>query len=249
MTAPGDFRLLSFYATPPHPCSYLGDRDAVTVFADPSYPKSIQLYSVLSRYGFRRSGQHVYRPRCSACSACVPVRLPVDAFKPNRAQRRIWKKNRDLTVQARPARYSHEHYTLYTRYLAARHSGGGMDNPSPKGYLDFLTSQWSDTVFYEFRLDERLLGVTVADCLDDGLSAVYTFFDPEHGARSLGVFAVLLLTEITRASGLPLLYLGYWVRGCRKMSYKAGYQPLEYLVDGAWTRDTPDPNPAGAADD
>jgi len=239
MTSPAPFKLLSFYATPIHECSYLVNHEAVTVFADPEFRKDTALYSVLSRYGFRRSGQHIYRPRCPACNACVPVRVPVREFTPRRSQRRTWQANQDLQVSLREPVFDEEHFLLYRRYLETRHKGGGMDNPSRDQYMEFLASPWSDTIFYEFRLGGRLLGVTVADRLEDGLSAVYTFFDPESGNRSLGVFAVLWELDHAKRQGLDWLYLGYWISEAPKMRYKTEYQPLEFFQSGHWVRQTP----------
>ncbi len=236
MTSPAPFKLLSFYATPVHECSYLANHEAVTVFADPEFRKDTALYSVLSRYGFRRSGQHIYRPRCPTCNACVPVRVPVREFKPRRSQRRAWQANQDLQVNRREPVFDEEHFALYRRYLENRHRGGGMDNPSRDQYMEFLTSPWSETVFYEFRLRGRLLGVTVADQLEDGLSAVYTFFDPEGRHRSLGVFAVLWELDQAKRQGLDWLYLGYWIKEAPKMRYKTEYQPLEFFRSGHWVR-------------
>jgi arginine-tRNA-protein transferase len=225
---------LTFFATPPHPCNYLPGREAVTVFADPRLP-SMRLYCLLSRHGFRRSGQHIYRPHCPGCAACVPVRVAVQRFSPRRSQRRAWRTNADLTVVARQPVFRPEHFSLYARYLAWRHPGGGMDNPTERQYLEFLTSPWANTVFYELRLERTLLGVAVVDRLDDGLSAVYTFYEPAMAARSLGVYAVLWEIAKARRLGLEWLYLGYWIRQSPRMSYKAEYQPLQYLCDGRWS--------------
>ncbi len=234
MTAPGAFRPLAFFATPPHQCSYLADREAVTVFADPEYPKDRKLYSILTSYGFRRSGQHIYKPRCPDCNACIPLRLPVSQFKPRRSQRRAWRNNDDLRIVTKSPQFSYEHFQLYRRYLDSRHKGGGMDDPNPRQYLDFLTSSWSDTVFYEFRLGTRLLAIGVIDCVEDGLSIVYTFFDPDYSERSLGVYTILWEIEEAKRLGLKWLYLGYWIKESGKMRYKTDFQPLEYLRDGTW---------------
>jgi arginyl-tRNA--protein-N-Asp/Glu arginylyltransferase len=236
MTSPTTFNLLSFYATPEHPCSYLAERQAVTVFADPEFRKDTRLYTALSRYGFRRSGQHIYRPRCPSCEACVPVRVPVRDFAPRRSQRRAWRRNQDLRVAPRLPVFNQEHFALYNCYLEGRHKGGGMDDPTPRQYMEFLTCAWSDTVFYELRLGEDLLGVTVADRLEDGLSAVYTFFDPASAERSLGVFAILWQIAEARRLGMEWVYLGYWIEQSAKMRYKTEYQPLEYFRQGRWTR-------------
>ena len=170
---------LLLYATPSHECSYLPGNDATTLFVDPEFPKDAGVYTLLSRNGFRRSGEHVYRPNCQSCAACVPVRVPVDDFRPRRSQRRALRDNGDLRVVPRESIFNEEHFQLYTEYLSARHTDGGMDNPTRKQYREFLLSSWADTVLYEFRLDERLIAVAVADHLNDGLSAGYSGVDPE----------------------------------------------------------------------
>ncbi len=148
---------LAFFATPPHDCNYLPGREATTLFADPRFPKNTRLYTALADCGFRRSGEHLYIPHCSRCSACIPVRIPVDEFSPGRSQKRTLKRNRDLVIREQPAEYNEEHFRLYEKYLRARHPGGGMDNPTPGAYMNFLTASWADTVFYELRLNGTLL--------------------------------------------------------------------------------------------
>lgn len=224
------------YATPSHPCSYLPGREAVTVFVDPMLPKSALLQTTLTHYGFRRSGEHVYRPQCPGCRECVSVRVPVDAFRPRRAQRRAWRANEDLTVAVMPARFRAEHYVLYERYLASRHTGGGMDDTSPRQYREFLLSPWADTLLLELRDATGIRAVAVTDRLRDGLSAVYTFFDPDLPQRSLGVYTVLRQITLARDLGLPYLYLGYWIAASPKMAYKASFRPQERLGDGDWER-------------
>lgn len=231
---------LTFYATMPHPCSYLEKQIAATLLADPQTVINTTLYSDLINYGFRRSGERVYRPRCEKCQACIPVRVPVADFQPNRIQRRIWRRNQDIEVQRVAPLRSSEHFELYQNYLAQRHAGGGMDSPDPDNYLEFLASPHIDTDFYEFRLHGQLLAVAVADHLQQGLSAVYTFFDPRHTQRSLGVYAVLWQIEHARQLGLPWLYLGYWIKESPKMNYKEQYQPLEMYQRGRWTQVTPE---------
>lgn len=225
---------LAFYATPPHQCSYLPDEQAVTVFADPNYPKSTALYSQLSDKGFRRSGEHVYVPACDACQACVPVRVPVEAFRPRRRQRRILTRNQTLTVHGEPDAFNDTHYQLYRRYARERHRGGGMEQLSPTEYLEFLSSSWSDTVLYEFRREGELVAVAVTDHLANGLSAVYTFFEPTAAQDGLGVYAILWQIEEAKRLGLDYLYLGYWIGQTRKMNYKADYLPQEHFRDGRW---------------
>ncbi|MEJ2346177.1 MAG: arginyltransferase [Gammaproteobacteria bacterium] len=238
MRAPKDdtssVRRLAFYATPEHACSYLARRTARTLFADPNAALDNHTYSRLALYGFRRSGGHIYRPSCPGCDACVPVRIPVADFRPNRSQRRTWRRNGDLQVRERPARYDPEHFALYQAYMRQRHPGGGMDNADPTQYTEFLTSDWSDTRFVEFRLGRELLSVAVIDLLETGFSAVYTFFDPGHARRGLGTYAVLWEIDRTRRAGLPWLYLGYWIKESPRMRYKDQFQPLEQFREGRW---------------
>lgn len=229
----GTFGLV-FCMSPAHACSYLPNRQAVTVFLEPDYPRDRRVYTVLSQNGFRRSGQHIYRPRCPGCDACIPVRVRVAEFQPRRSQRRAWQKNRDLGIKRCGPSFRFEHFSLFQRYLVSRHPGGGMDDLTPRQYLDFLTSRWCETDFWEFRLGKTLLAVAVLDRLEDGLSAVYTFFDPDYPQRSLGVFTVLWSIQQTRRQGLDWLYLGYWIPSSPKMRYKCEYQPQEHLRDGRW---------------
>lgn len=195
-----------------------------------------QVYSQLALRGFRRSGEYVYTPRCSQCKDCIPARIPVNDFKPNRSQKRCWNLNQDILVSQTEPKFKEEHFKLYRKYISHRHSGGGMDNPDPEQYLSFLTSSWSDTVFFEFRLQQTLLAVAVVDNMEQGLSAVYTFFDPDHSQRSLGVLAILWEIQEVKQRGLSWLFLGYWIKECKKMSYKGAYRPLEILRDGVWKR-------------
>lgn len=227
---------LSFYASPPHECSYLPDQTAISVFADPSINMSVAIYSKLAEIGFRRSGKHVYAPNCQNCQSCIPVRIPVADFKPSRNQRRTVARNQDIEVIQRPARYNPQHFQLYRRYLSQRHTNGGMDNPTPETYLDFLTCQWSNTSFFEFVLDGQILAVSVVDHLPHALSAVYTFFDPDYSHLSLGNYAILWLIAEAQLLGHQCLYLGYWIKNSRKMAYKDQYRPIEALVKGYWHR-------------
>jgi len=227
---------IHLYPTPPHECTYLGDRLARTVFLDPNLPELTAVYDRLSLYGFRRSGHHIYRHDCQNCKQCFSVRIPVQEFVPRRSQRRVWRKNEDLTVSLVSPIFNSEHFDLYCRYQNSRHEGGGMDNPTPKSYIEFLTSNWSRTGFYEFRLDEQLLAIAVVDRVKTGLSAVYTFFDPDYSARSLGAYAILWEIEKAKLMNLDNLYLGFWIKDCQKMSYKSEYQPLEYYSQGKWQK-------------
>lgn len=236
---PGE-QTLKFFATPPRPCSYLEDRNAISVFADPDAALSQAIYHKLAPLGFRRSGNDLYTPSCPTCDQCIPVRVRTKAFRRSRNQRRVWRRNRDVTCTPLDARFRQDHFDLYCRYLSDRHPGGGMENPSPGEYLGFLSSDWSDTLFLEFRLQDKLMGVAVTDCLPDALSAVYTFFDPAFAARSPGTLAILTQIDTARQLGLDWLYLGYWIPACRKMAYKNRFRPLQVFRGGQWRDFNPD---------
>lgn len=225
---------LVFYASPPHECSYLPDREAITLFADPKRKMSSALYSALSDYGFRRSGEFVYRPRCQGCNACLPCRIPVAQFAPTRSQRRTWQRNLDLTVQIMPPDHDALYFDLYRRYMNSRHAEGTMNVDSDEQYRRFLTSPWSDTWFVLFRRADKIVAVAVVDRLQQGLSAVYTFYDPNEEKRGLGTMAVLWQIEQAKRMGLPYVYLGYYIAESPKMAYKARYHPLELYCGGKW---------------
>jgi leucyl-tRNA---protein transferase len=225
---------LLFYVTPPERCAYLPARESVNVFADPRARMNTALYGRLIDKGFRRSGSHLYRPQCPGCNACIPTRIPVARFTPSRSQRRTWKINSDLRVNALTEAYRADHFALYRRYQRGRHAGGEMDNPTLQSYLDFMRCPWADTSLVEFRRSGALLAVAVCDRLAQGLSAVYTFFDPHEQRRGLGTYAILWQIEETRRRGLPYVYLGYWIANNLKMNYKTRFRPIEGLIDGQW---------------
>lgn len=226
-----------FFLSPDHDCSYRTEETAGTLFVDPSFAMNANTYQGLIDRGFRRSGAHVYRPYCPCCQACVALRVPVEDFHPRRSQRRCWKKNQPLLdISIVPPDFDDEHFKLYQRYTGNRHPEGDMRKATPDVYMDFLSGPWTQTLFCEFRLNQRLAGVAVTDRLPRGLSAVYTFFDPDLPSLSLGVFAVLWQIEQTRHLGLPWLYLGYWIENCRKMNYKKEYRPVEAWTGSEWQR-------------
>lgn len=227
-------RQLRFYSSVPHSCGYLPGNEAVSVFADPQEKMTASTYSRLIDMGFRRSGEYVYRPHCPSCQACQPARVVTEKFMRNRSQERNWQRNSDLTTFSNEAKFNQEHFALYMRYIKHRHAGGGMDTTDPTRYESFLLSRWCDTELVEFRHEGRLLAVAVTDVTQFGLSAFYTFFDPAEAARGLGVYAVLWQINEARLRNLPWVYLGYLIKGCRKMSYKQLYRPLQVIRNGQW---------------
>lgn len=225
---------IKVYATQPHPCSYLDDQEATTLFIDPTAKINNDSYGDLSKIGFRRSGSHYYRPHCQSCNSCVPVRVPTQSFIPTRRHKRILSKNRDLKITEVAHIDSDEHYQLYEKYISERHSDGDMYPASEEQYRQFLVEENRFARYTEFRLGSKLIAVSVTDNLPDSLSAIYTYFDPEHEKRSLGSFIVLWLIQFAQEKQLHHVYLGYWIQECRKMSYKIDYRPVELRLNGRW---------------
>lgn len=222
------------FQTLPHACGYFRARTAQNLVLDPAAPDLPTLYALSLARGFRRAGGHVYHPHCPRCQACEPCRIDVAKFEPNRSQRRCLAVNEDIElVECRPG-LTDERHDLYARYLHARHPGGGMDDASNEDFSQFLAAPWSPTVFLELRLTGKLVAVAVTDVCSTGLSAVYTFFDPDLPKRGLGTLAILRQIELTRARALPHLYLGYWIANHPKMGYKARFHGLQVLGTSGW---------------
>ncbi|WP_022653158.1 arginyltransferase [Aquaspirillum serpens] len=235
--APDRLTSLHFYSTAPYPCSYLADHMARSQVAVPSDGMDVHTYSQLVRSGFRRSGYFIYRPYCDDCVKCISVRVPVAEFEPSRTQRKLWRRHQPLQAQLHNLHFDEEHYQLYNRYQQARHDGGSMAEDDRQQYSDFILKSTMESWLAVFREpDQTLRMVSLIDRLDDGLSAVYTFFDPQPANASFGTYNVLWQIELCRRLRLPYLYLGYWVQECRKMAYKTNFQPLERLSQGRWQR-------------
>ncbi len=235
---------LHFYLTAPYPCSYLPDLQARSQVATPAFLIDAQVYSELVRHGFRRSGTYTYRPRCDNCSACVPLRVLAKEFRASRSQRRAWKRHSGLEVTLHPLQDNPQHFDLYQRYQSARHKDGGMDNEDRESYQNFLLQSHVDSLLVEFREQGVLRMVSVIDLLSDGLSSVYTFYEPELPHASLGIYSVLWQIELCRKLELDFVYLGYWIAHSRKMAYKTQYRPAQGLMDGEWlVLDKAGPNP------
>ena len=228
-------RDLKVYTTYPHSCSYLPEQEATTLFVDPRQPVDQHLYSNLSVLGFRRSGNHIYRPHCGDCQACIPARIPAQEFAPNRTQRRTQRRNADLVVDRTDNIRDQAAFDLYRRYIEQRHADGDMYPPDRDQYESFLDNAWDCTRYYRFYDAGKLVAISVVDELLDGLSAIYTFFDPVEERRSLGRHAILWQVEMAREMQLEYVYLGYWIKDCQKMAYKSEFRPLEVYLNGRWS--------------
>lgn len=236
-----------FYLTAPSPCPYLLGKEERKVFTHIVGKRARELNEVLTQGGFRRSQTIAYRPACEACRACISVRVIVDEFEPSANMRRVIRHNADLVADATPNRPSSDQYSLFRRYLDARHADGGMVDMTVLDYSMMIEDSHVETRIVEYRrrgpdtaINGRgqgpVLGVCLTDVLSDGLSMVYSFYDPQAMERSLGTFMILDHIDRARAMGLPYLYLGYWVEGSPKMDYKARFRPQERLMPQGWER-------------
>jgi len=230
-----------FYLTAPSPCPYLPGRQERKVFTQLAGPHAGALNDILSHGGFRRSQTIAYRPACDACSACVSVRIVTSEFERSRSLRRIERRNGDLVRSMLPAEATREQFALLRTYLDSRHAGGGMSDMGLFDYVAMVEETPVDTHIIEYRIPDgsergRLLACALTDELRDGLSMVYSFFHPGEDARSLGTYMILDHVRAARRLGLPHVYLGYWVRGSKKMDYKSRFRPIEALTRDGWER-------------
>lgn len=229
---------LTYYMSEPEPCDYVAGNSSRIIFISPDDDLDTHTFSELSQKGFCRSGTVVYKPNCLVCHQCLSCRVPVDDFQMNSIQKKAWKRNQDIHMQIiSSAQATEQHFALYHRYIQARHSNSIMaEQLDYQQFDDFLVQSKGDSIFLEFYLQQHLIAVSVCDYVNDGLSAVYTFFDPDYQARSLGTFTVLKQIEYVKSLNLNYLYLGYWVPNSKKMQYKINYQPLEIYHHQQWYR-------------
>lgn len=230
---------LPVFITEAHPCSYLEGKQARTAFVDPSIPISRGLASALNLQGFRRSGRYLYKTSCDNCNACQPLRVDVNAFRPNKSQRRNWRNNADLQVKILSSgdidnRQRTHYYDLYQRYICARHDKGDMFPPDEEQFEGFIGRLYDFSRIIEFSLGDQIVMAALCDELEDGYSAIYTFFEPTLSHRGLGVYAVLWQIEHCVKLGLPYLYMGFWIEDCSKMNYKSKYRPNEIFCSDQW---------------
>lgn len=243
MSLPSDKPLqkLQFYVTTGYSCGYLPNKLAQSLIASPPHLIDADVYNGLIQQGFRRSGKFAYRPHCEHCRECIAVRVILRDFIPNRSQKRAYKQHNTLQTRAIPVAFHEEHYALYAAYQKARHmedklSDSGEIQDNIEQYKNFLCQTNVDSVLVEFRENNQLKMVSVIDIVQDGISAVYTFYDTSNPKASYGTYNVLWQIEWAKTLNLPYLYLGYWIKDSQKMAYKQNFKPLEKLIDGEWLK-------------
>ncbi|MDB5737354.1 MAG: arginyltransferase [Sphingomonas bacterium] len=252
MSAP--FRFPRFFVTTPSPCPYLPGRTERKVFTELSGPHAGELNDALGRIGFRRSQSVAYRPSCQGCSACVSVRVVTDGFVPSHTQKRLMRRHADVVVNACKPWTTEEQFELLRRYLGARHPGGGMADMDEFDFADMVEQTPVKTFMIEYREPTtdgspgRLIGACLTDQQGDGLSMIYSFFDPDHATRDgLGTYIIADHIERAAKAGLPYVYLGYWVEGSARMQYKTRFRPIEKLTASGWQHfDPPAPAPVAS---
>lgn len=241
MSNPNDqvLQKIHFYVTTPYPCGYLPNQLAQSLIATPQHLTNAYHYNGLIQQGFRRSGKFVYRPHCENCQACISVRLPIAEFQASRSQKRAFKEHQSLEVSISRLNFDETQFTLYQAYQAARHqeADDSKEEKDPATqYRDFLVQTNVDSLSISFTLNGQLKMVSIVDIVEDGISAVYTFYDTTDSKASYGTYSVLWLIEWCKQLGLPYLYLGYWIQDSQKMAYKRNFMPQEALMNGQWQR-------------
>jgi arginine-tRNA-protein transferase len=244
MTLPSEppLQKLQFYVTTSYNCGYLPNKLAQSLIASPQHLVDAETYSSLIQQGFRRSGNFAYRPHCENCRECIPVRIILQDFIPNRSQKRAYKQHQNLVTTILPVAFYAEHYALYAAYQKARHTNDELnqddnaDENDVEQYRHFLCETNVESVMVEFRENEQLKMVSVIDLVHDGISAVYTFYETSDAKASLGTFNVLWQIEWAKSLNFPYLYLGYWIKDSKKMAYKQNFMPLEKLIGNEWLK-------------
>ena len=227
--------LLNFHRTGPMPCPYLDGHVEQQLFTELSGTRAQDVFEQLSAGGFRRSHHIAYKPACRGCAACVPVRIVADRFEMSQSWRRILRRNSDVTAQLRGKQITDEQYRLFRRYVAARHADGDMARMNRRDYAAMVVSSPVETELVEFRTEDgRMIAACIMDQMRDGLSAVYSFFDPAEAKRSLGSYMVLWMVKAARARNLDHVYLGFWIKDSSKMTYKRRFRPLEGFGPMGW---------------
>ena len=228
-------KLQHFFRSAPAACPYLEGETESKLFTHLDPENATEINGTLTSIGFRRSHGIVYRPACLACNACIPVRIPIASYVFSRSERRLLSRNEDLTLSTQPAAATQEQYHLFRRYQEDRHGGGDMARMLMEDYRAMIEDTPTQTIFYEFRSPQaKLLGAMLVDGIEDGISAVYSFFDPDEPRRSLGTYMILAAIEQLRPGTGKHIYLGYWIRNCSKMAYKNRFRPLEALGPNGW---------------
>jgi arginyl-tRNA--protein-N-Asp/Glu arginylyltransferase len=229
---------IQFYVTTKYSCGYINGRSAQSIVATPYKNVNSKTFNTLIDKGFRRSGQYVYMPNCKNCSSCIPIRLLISDFIASRSQKRIKKHLDRLTVKILPLIFNEEHYGLYVNYQNIRHPSNMAGEDKFADYNDFLIKSNVNSKLVEFRLNDQLKIVTIIDIVNDGISAVYTFYDCSNQKLSLGTISILWLIDYCKDKNLDFLYLGYWINESQKMKYKTNFNPYELLIDGVWQEAT-----------
>ena len=229
---------IQFYVTTNYSCGYINGQDAQSIVATPYKNVNSKNFKSLISQGFRRSGQYVYKPNCKNCKACIPIRLLASNFKASRSQKRLKKYLNKLSVELLPLNFNEEHYNLYVNYQNKRHRNNDKSEDDVADYNDFLINSNVNSKLVEFRLNNQLKIITIIDIIDDGISAVYTFYDCSDQKLSLGTMSIIWLLEHCKKENLPFLYLGYWIHESQKMKYKINFKPYELMINGVWQEAT-----------
>jgi len=229
---------IQFYVTTKYSCGYINGQDAQSIVATPYKNINNTNFGSLINKGFRRSGQYIYKPNCKDCSACIPIRLLVSNFNASRSQKRVKKYLDKFSVKLLPLTFNEEHYNLYVSYQNKRHPNNIESENDATDYNDFLIKSHVMSKLVEFRLNNQLKMVTIIDIVDDGISAVYTFYDCSDQKLSLGTMSIIWLLGLCKKENLPFLYLGYWIHESQKMKYKTNFKPYELMIKGVWQEAT-----------